>query len=368
MLSGEPFISKTSIDLLDCHTQLLRRFRLADWLWPPSTRFLMRRDERSSSVNAYGFVSRLLERSGETRPSPELLQCLQSWKCAFLGAMAIVSRPTRMASDRKEDLDGTRILGENVDLSDFKELVADGNLTGAEILDLIVFNQITVPDADLHTESTDWLLILLTELIKLGVIPIPPSLFDRITAMFQRICDAQRAGLHHNKLHVSESVKRQEQQSATRLKLMGALEIQAFLSTSTREGFDSASIHVPSGLARGIATYINSVCEDDEDYVDILCPGAPGKDPSRDTFDHITTLRVIGLLAELHPEDIVGSGLIASTDRLIARLDMSSNDLLQDAVEGARTTLTRVVMAPSGVEEFWAFVDAEEVWLGAIST
>lgn len=348
--------SKCRIDLLYCHAELVRRFSQSKDIWSLDTsadqdeelRLESQKIRCSSSVRSYRVVANLV-----TAPwtEPTIIRELQLWRVAFLWSIATLLYPSVTIPDADpRNFDGT-----DEKLQVFKDLVAEGGLDASTILSLFELMSTSDVEESTPVRGRGWLLVLLTELVGRGLVPVTSSLLNKIGTLLKNT---------DREIQQSQScappTARDNEPPSTRLRVVGALMVESF---STSRSLREMALRSPSELIRVTARYVDALCEEDPRYIDVLIPDQLRKeeidktksgDRIRLKINHAATFQFVEHLAVTCPAEVDGSGLDGPTQMLISLLGPSADDTLRESAERARNALA----ATRGSTVYGAFLQS----------
>lgn len=365
-----------SLDLLYSHTQLTKRYRATDTIRVEHRRAYIILGLDKSSAQSYKVISGI---TAEHRH--ELTEELQLWRIALLWSIAVVIYPTNMAPDPGAKANIHELPNEDMYLQDFSYLVDYGGLTGSDFLDLHALGPGLNTKPGSQVGSLNWLLVLLTELIRGRIVPVMPDLLDAINTLLQQSYDEKRAGSFSAGSSPADYATDQMTPSG-RLKIVGALATEAYvesirgvqaggvgpdirgpvdrppvIATDQSDNPGRAPATILPHLVAATAGYVEALCGDNPDYVDTLAPNPSSLDLKvnrvagpwiRLRYNHIATFRFIKHVAAESPGDVAGSGLPESMEKLIVKLDVEDEELRQ-AARDAREALTSALTTHPGV-------------------
>lgn len=335
----------TSVDLCHCHTQWMKRFQDRKDMWMPLKLQGPGMAERGSSVRSYSTISGILARS-DNAPDADSVRDLQLWKIAFLWSKVLHFYPTYTSKGTDWENKIHEVPGEDPDLQIFKDLVTDGGLTASDILALAAFEPITTSELGALIGTRAWLLVLLTQLVRREIISVTPSVRDETVAMLQRLIRQRQAE--------TRDLDSPDRHSAS-VGVMGTLVMETYVACIAREQTVGAqSANPPPNLAAAVAGYLDVICDDGTDFVDVRAHGPDVANAVQDvasrpclrlTVDHIKTVRVLEHLADYRPTGLFDSNLLKSAERLLTKLDTMETPVLREAAGAARKALQAVKTA-----------------------
>jgi hypothetical protein len=243
---------------------------------------------------------------------------LQLWRGSLLWSMHIHFYPTvGMTSTGSHELDVSHF-----NLQRFSDLLASSELDGPTILE--VFTGATNPDPTLAgplSGESDWLLVFLTELVRLETLDSS----DCLPTVLSLLTNSQE----HDATH-----------GYGRLHLIGMLFLEVWSRARVPPTPDEMS-----AASEAIVVWINTICADAVGSVQVRIPGHVGTfDPQqtghiRMKIDHRLTFMFVEQVCSKHGIIATAVGLPTAAEQLIRALLASQDQDLQNTLQRASRAL-----------------------------
>lgn len=246
----------------------------------------------------------------------------------------------------------------NRGLERFQELVAEGHfgLDGTSMLPLAERDP-PGSAAGSATEGKDWILVAMAELVRLQVIEVTGDFQHEVTMALGRVLEKNRQAREGFDAH---RLGAQDQWSVeSRLKILGTVAFETHLllhPTTAAENGNATTDVLPDGMLEVATPYINAICGQETDYVDVRAPrrgvtrdfrGILFPDHLRMKLDHLKVLQVVEHIAIHHPPGASVSDLREAMEKLITKLAPPEGGELHVAADRARMAFTSRPQQPT---------------------